>query len=71
MGMYRNFLHLERHCRVDRECLHGDGHSRKFKQGLSVPGCVLRGGVVHAEHGKDVVLGESPSARGWIGGGRI
>ena len=34
-----------------------DGRRNKVREGLNVPGGILRGGVDHLEHGKDGVLG--------------
>ncbi len=56
-GMYR-------HLRVGRERFNGDGHRRKFKQGVGVAGRVFQGGVLYSEHGEDLVPGKSPLGEG-------
>ena len=63
-GVYYNFLLLERHNRMENECLYRDGLCHKVSQSMGVPSCVFRGGVLHLEHGKDAVPGERPVGEG-------
>ncbi len=55
---------------VEDEGLRRDGGRNKVREGLNVPGGILRNGVDHREHGKDIVLGVGARCP-WVGRGKL
>ncbi len=56
-GVNHHFVFPQGKRSEEDEGLRRDGRRNKVREGLNVPGGILRGGVDHLEHGKDGVLG--------------
>ena len=69
-GVNNHFVFPQGKRRVEDEGLRRDGRRNKVREGLNVPGGILRGGVDHLEHGKDDVLGVGARCLG-VGRGEL
>jgi hypothetical protein len=69
-GVNHHFVFPQGKRSVEDEGLRRDGRRNKVRECLNVPGGILRGGVAHLEHGKDVVLGVGARCP-WLGRGEL
>ncbi len=63
-GEADHFFLLKSYCREENERFHGDRHGNKFREGLCIRSCLLKGIVNCLEHSDYAVPGESISRKG-------
>ncbi len=63
-GVAHHFFLLKSDCREENERFHGDRHGNKFREGLCIRSCLLRGCGDCLEHSDYAVPGESIPRKG-------